>query len=365
MAVRLMEGIVSIPTYLVTGGAGFIGSWFVTRTRAAKSARIVTLDALTYAGNPDNLACLADDPNHIFIHGDIGDAALVANLLEVHQVDAVVHFAAESHVDRSIHDPEAFVRTNVLGTATLLRESTKYWNRLPSTRREAFRFLHVSTDEVFGSLSPSDPPFCETTPYSPNSPYSASKASSDHFVRAWRETYGLPTLITNCSNNYGPRQFPEKLIPLMILNALEGKPLPVYGKGENVRDWLHVEDHCAAVALVLEKGRVGETYLVGGRCEMSNMALVKTLCAVLDKKAPSSAGPHEKAIAHVADRPGHDLRYAINPSKIEAELGWKPFHTLETGLEDTVDWYLANRQWVDRVRAGSYREWLETNYAKR
>lgn len=354
-----------LPTYIVTGGAGFIGSWFVTQTRDAKAARIITLDALTYAGNPDNLASLDGDTDHIFVRGDICDADMVRKLLQTYQPDAIVHFAAESHVDRSILDPDAFVRTNVLGTATLLRESVNYWKTLAPEKRDAFRFLHVSTDEVFGSLHPGDAPFDETTPYAPNSPYSASKAASDHFARAFHETYGLPVLITNCSNNYGPRQFPEKLIPLMILNALEGKPLPIYGKGDNVRDWLHVEDHCRAVSFVLAKGTVGETYVIGGRSEMTNLELVTTLCAVLDEMAPSSRGPYKDAITYVSDRPGHDLRYAINPEKIERELGWRTRHTLASGLKATVAWYLANMDWVKRVQSGSYRQWIKTNYADR
>ena len=354
-----------MPTFLVTGGAGFIGSWFVTAMRTKDAARIVNLDALTYAGNPDNLAALAKDPDHVFVHGGINDAALVADLLRTHQPDGVVHFAAESHVDRSILDPEGFVRTNVLGTATLLGESLRYWDGLDQERKDAFRFLHVSTDEVFGSLDIGDPPFTETTPYDPKSPYSASKAGSDHLVRAFHATYGLPVMITNCSNNYGPCQFPEKLIPLMILTALDGRPLPVYGKGANIRDWLHVEDHCAAVALVLEKGRSGETYCIGGKSERTNLDLVTALCAVLDELAPSPNGPHKNAITFVTDRPGHDLRYAVDATKIERELGWTPKHTLETGLKDTVQWYLANLEWVRRVQTGSYRQWLETNYAKR
>lgn len=354
-----------MPTYLVTGGAGFIGSWFVTGMRERNAAKIVNLDALTYAGNPDNLASLSGDADYVFAHGSINDDALVADLLLKHQPDAVVHFAAESHVDRSILDPDAFIRTNVMGTGTLLGQTLKYWNRLSGAKKDAFRFLHVSTDEVFGSLGPEDPPFCETTPYDPKSPYSASKAGSDHLARAYHATYGLPVLVTNCSNNYGPRQFPEKLIPLMILNALSGKPLPVYGKGENVRDWLHVEDHCDAIALVLEKGAPGETYLVGGKGERTNMELVRALCAVLDAASPAASGTHADAITFVTDRPGHDHRYAIDPSKIERELGWKPKHTLETGLKDTVAWYLANMDWVRRIQTGSYREWLETNYGKR
>ena len=353
------------PTYLVTGGAGFIGSWFVTHARQTKLGRIVTLDALTYAGNPDNIASLEGDADHLFVHGDICDAPLVAELLQKHAPAGIVHFAAESHVDRSIHDPDAFVRTNVMGTTTLLRAALAYWKTLTGEKRDAFRFVHVSTDEVFGSLQPEDPPFTESTPYSPNSPYSASKAASDHFVRAFHETYGLPVIITNCSNNYGPRQFPEKLIPLMIMNALEGKPLPVYGKGDNVRDWLHVEDHCKAVVLALRKGIPGETYVVGGRSELSNLDLVTRLCAVLDEVAPSPRGPYADSITFVTDRPGHDLRYAIDPSRIERELGWRATHTLESGLADTVTWYLANANWVERVKSGAYRTWLETNYTDR
>lgn len=354
-----------LPTYLVTGGAGFIGSWFVTHSRETNAARIVNLDALTYAGNLDNLASLEGDPDHIFVRGDICDAKQIAELLETYKPEAIIHFAAESHVDRSIHDPDAFVRTNVLGTVALLREALRYWQGLPEKERASFRFLHVSTDEVFGSLEPTDPPFTEQTAYSPNSPYSASKAAGDHFVRAFHETYGLPVLITNCSNNYGPRQFPEKLIPLMILSALEGKPLPIYGKGDNIRDWLHVEDHCRAVSLVLQKGVPGETYAIGGRTELTNLDLVTALCAALDEAAPSPKGPHKNAITFVSDRPGHDLRYAIDSSKIERELGWKALHSLETGLEATVFWYLENMEWVRRIQSGGYREWLETNYADR
>lgn len=352
-------------TYLVTGGAGFIGSWFITGIRAANKARVVNLDALTYAGNPDNLTGLASDRDYIFAHGDINDAAFVAALLREHEPDAVAHFAAESHVDRSIIAPDAFVRTNVLGSATLLRETRDYWERLPADKRAAFRFVHVSTDEVFGSLGPGDPAFCETTPYDPQSPYSASKAGSDHLARAFHATYGLPVMVTNCSNNYGPRQFPEKLIPLMICNALAGNPLPIYGKGENIRDWLHVEDHCDAVALVLEKGVPGETYCIGGGAERRNIDLVTALCAALDEAAPSGAGPHARGITYVADRPGHDLRYAVDSSKIRRELGWEPKHTLKTGLRDTVAWYLANSNWVNRVQTGAYREWLEANYGER
>ena len=350
-------------TLLVTGGAGFIGSCFVLQARQ-RGDRVITLDKLTYAGNPDNLASLAHDPDHIFVQGDIGNAELVRWLLLRYAPDAVLNFAAESHVDRSILDPEAFVRTNVLGTSTLLRVVTNWWADLPESRKASFRFLHVSTDEVFGALQPGDPAFTETTPYSPNSPYSASKAGSDHLVRAFHETYGLPILITNCSNNYGPRQFPEKLIPLMLLNALEGKPLPVYGSGSNIRDWLHVEDHCAAIALVLEKGRVGESYNIGGHSERTNLEVVRTICAFLQEEVPSSR-QYADLISFVTDRPGHDFRYAIDCSKIERELGWKPAHSFATGLQDTVRWYLANGRWVENVRSGAYREWLDRNYSSR
>jgi dTDP-glucose 4,6-dehydratase len=353
------------PCYLVTGGAGFIGSRFVLQTRTARAARVVTLDALTYAGNPENLASLRDDPGHVFIRGDIGDAPLVAGILRAHRPTAVLNFAAESHVDRSIHDPDAFVRTNVLGTTVLLRESLAYWRGLAGPARDAFRFLHVSTDEVFGALSPADPPFTETTPYAPNSPYSASKAASDHMVRAFHTTYGLPVLLTNCSNNSGPRQFPEKLSPLLICNALAGRPLPVYGQGENVRDWLHVEDHCRAIQVVLERGRTGQTYAVGGRSELSNIALVRALCSLLDERRPKPRGSHADAVTFVADRPGHDLRYAVDCAKIETELGWTRKHTFMTGLAATLDWYLANRAWVERVQSGAYRAWLDKNYTAR
>lgn len=350
-------------TLLVTGGAGFIGSCFVLQARQ-RGHHVITLDKLTYAGNPDNLASLAKDADHIFVQGDIGNAELVRWLLQRYSPDAVLNFAAESHVDRSILDPEAFVRTNVLGTSTLLRVVRNWWSGLPEDKRAAFRFLHVSTDEVFGALQPGDPAFTETTPYHPNSPYSASKAASDHLVRAFHETYGLPVLVTNCSNNYGPRQFPEKLIPLMILNALEGKPLPVYGSGSNIRDWLHVEDHCAAIALVLEQGRVGESYNIGGHSERTNLEVVRTICAFLQEEAPS-ASQYADLISFVTDRPGHDFRYAIDCSKIERELGWKPAHSFASGLQETVRWYLANSRWVDNVRSGAYREWLDRNYSAR
>ena len=347
--------------HLVTGGAGFIGSCYVLGARR-RGIKIVNLDKLTYAGNLDNLTPLAKDADHIFVRGDIGNAELVAYLLDTYHPDAVVNFAAESHVDRSIVDPDAFVRTNVLGTAALLRVTKDWWSALPAAQAEAFRFLHVSTDEVYGALQPADSPFCETTPYRPNSPYSASKAASDHLARAFHETYGLPVLLTNCSNNYGPRQFPEKLIPLMIGNALERKPLPVYGQGTNIRDWLHVEDHCAALARVLEAGRVGRTYNVGGRAERSNLEVVRTVCTLLDEMAPSAAGPYADCITFVADRPGHDFRYAIDCSRLETELGWKPAHDFTSGLRETVRWYLDNKAWMEHVRSGAYRQWIDRNY---
>ena len=351
-------------TLLVTGGAGFIGSCYVL-ARCAAGDTVVNLDKLTYSGNLGNLEALRGNPRHVFVHGDIGNAELVEHLLAVHRPDAVVNFAAESHVDRSIIDPEAFVRTNVLGTCTLLRTVKAWWQELPADAKGAFRFLHVSTDEVFGALQPGDPAFTETTPYSPNSPYSASKASSDHFVRAFHETYGFPTLITNCSNNYGPRQFPEKLIPLVTLNALARKTLPVYGTGSNIRDWLHVEDHCAAIQRVLEAGTIGETYNIGGNSERTNLEVVHGICDALDAIRPSAAGPYADLIKFVTDRPGHDFRYAINCSKLSSELGWQPTHTFEQGLRETVQWYLDNEAWVDNVQSGDYRNWMQTNYAGR
>ncbi|MFH0798583.1 MAG: dTDP-glucose 4,6-dehydratase [Pseudomonadota bacterium] len=352
--------------WLVTGGAGFIGSNFVRMARKASWARIINLDNLTYAGNLANLDELRDDADHIFVKGDIGDVALVRDLLVKHQPDAIVNFAAESHVDRSIDGPAEFVRTNVLGTFCLLDETRGYWKELPEGQKKSFRFLHVSTDEVYGSLGQGDAPFTEETPYAPNSPYSASKASSDHFVRVYHHTYGLPVLTTNCSNNYGPHQFPEKLIPLMILNALEGKPLPIYGDGRNVRDWLYVEDHCRAIATVLQNGRVGETYNIGGRCELTNLKLVNRLCAVLDELRPMLSGaPYSSLMTFVKDRPGHDRRYAIDDNKIASELGWKPKESFDTGLAKTVQWYLENRCWTDSVRDGSYRDWISKNYAGR
>lgn len=353
-----------MPCQLVTGGSGFIGSCYTLQARR-QGVRVVNLDKLTYAGNPANLAALEGDPDYIFVRGDIGNGELVAWLLETYQPDAIVNFAAESHVDRSIVDPEAFVRTNVLGTATLLRVAAHWQCGLPAARAAAFRFLHVSTDEVYGALQPGDPAFTETTPYSPNSPYSASKAASDHLVRAFHETYGFPVLLTNCSNNYGPRQFPEKLIPLMICNALDRKPLPVYGKGANIRDWLHVEDHCAAIARVLEAGQVGRCYNIGGHAEKTNLEVVRAVCAILDRLVPSAAGAYADLVTYVTDRPGHDFRYAIDSSRIEAELGWKPTHDFDSGLQETVRWYLENTAWVENVRTGAYREWITANYAQR
>ncbi|WP_133478267.1 dTDP-glucose 4,6-dehydratase [Cognatilysobacter segetis] len=341
-------------TWLVTGGAGFIGGNFVLDA-VRRGIRIINLDALTYAGNLDTLSSLDGDANHVFVHGDIGDAGLVERLLAEYRPDAVVNFAAESHVDRSIDGPAAFVQTNVVGTLSLLEKVRDYWRALDPVKRDAFRFLHVSTDEVYGSLGETGK-FTETTPYAPNSPYSASKAASDHLVRAFHHTYGLPVLTTNCSNNYGPYQFPEKLIPLIVARALRGEPLPVYGDGRNVRDWLFVGDHCSAIARVLEAGRVGETYNVGGNAERENIEVVRTICALLDMKRPLADGrARESLITFVKDRPGHDRRYAIDASKIERELGWSPTVTFEQGIEATVDWYLANQPWVDRVLDGSYR----------
>jgi dTDP-glucose 4,6-dehydratase len=351
---------------LVTGGAGFIGTNFVLDWVADTGESVVNLDKLTYAGNLESLASLQGDARHIFVQGDIGDTPLVARLLAQHQVRAVVNFAAESHVDRSIHGPAAFVETNVVGTFGLLEAVRQYWGALPADEKAAFRFLHVSTDEVYGSLAPQDPAFTEEHKYEPNSPYSASKAASDHLVRAYHHTYGLPVLTTNCSNNYGPYHFPEKLIPLMIVNALAGKNLPVYGDGQQVRDWLYVGDHCSAIRRVLEAGRLGETYNVGGWNEKPNLEIVRTVCALLDEKRPRADGQsYATQIAYVTDRPGHDRRYAIDARKIERELGWKPAETFDTGIRKTVDWYLAHPDWVARVQSGAYREWVDTNYSER
>ena len=346
---------------LVTGGAGFIGANFVLDWLAAGGEAVVNLDKLTYAGNLGNLVALEGDARHTFVRGDIGDAALVAALLAQHRPRAIVNFAAESHVDRSIHGPADFIATNVVGTFSLLETVRAWWSALPETERRAFRFLHVSTDEVYGSLAPADPPFCETTPYSPNSPYSASKAASDHLVRAWHHTYGLPVVTTNCSNNYGPRQFPEKLIPLMIVNALAGQPLPVYGDGGQRRDWLYVGDHCTAIRTVLAGGRPGETYAVGGNAEMANLGVVRTICAILAELRPGR--DYSSQIAFVTDRPGHDRRYAIDASKIRAELGWTPAETFATGMRRTVQWYLDHGDWLASVTSGEYREWITRNYA--
>ena len=343
-----------MPTWLVTGGAGFIGGNFVLEA-VARGVRVVNLDALTYAGNLDTLASLDGNPDHVFVHGDIGDRALVSRLLAEHRPDAVLNFAAESHVDRSIDGPAAFVQTNVVGTLGLLEAVRDHWKSLDGAAREAFRFLHVSTDEVYGTLGETGK-FTETTPYAPNSPYSASKAASDHLVRAFHHTYGLPVLTTNCSNNYGPYHFPEKLIPLVIAKALAGEPLPVYGDGRQVRDWLFVADHCEAIRTVLAKGRPGETYNVGGNSEKQNIEVVKTICALLDQRRPRADGqPRESQIAFVADRPGHDRRYAIDASKLKDELGWEPKYSFEQGIAATVDWYLEHQDWVDRVLDGSYR----------
>jgi dTDP-glucose 4,6-dehydratase len=351
-------------TILVTGGAGFIGSNFVLDWIASVGEPVVNLDKLTYAGNLANLAAIAGDKRHHFVRGDICDRAFLDKLFAEHQPRAVVHFAAESHVDRSIHGPGEFVQTNMVGTFQLLEAARAHWMKLEGAARDAFRFLHVSTDEVYGSLAESDPAFSEATPYAPNSPYSASKAGSDHLVRAYHHTYGFPTITTNCSNNYGPFQFPEKLIPLMIANALEGKALPVYGDGKQVRDWLYVADHCEAIRVALAKGRPGETYNIGGNSERRNLDVVHVLCDTLQELRPREGG-YRKLIQFVTDRPGHDRRYAIDARKIRAELGWSPKETFESGLGKTVRWYLDNAAWVAQVKSGEYRQWVETNYGKR
>lgn len=350
---------------LVTGGAGFIGSNFVLQWLAQERGRVVTVDKLTYAGNPDNLRG-ADPARHTLRRADMGDRELIPALLAEHRPMAVVNFAAESHVDRSIHGPADFIETNVVSTFRLLESLRAYWQALDAPEKGAFRFLHVSTDEVFGSLQEGDPAFSETTPYAPNSPYSASKAASDHLVRAWHHTYGLPVLTTNCSNNYGPFHFPEKLIPLIILNALDGRPLPVYGDGRNIRDWLYVGDHCTAIRRVLAQGRVGETYNIGGCNERRNIEVVHSVCDLLDELSPRPDGVgYRTQITYVKDRPGHDRRYAIDARKMESELGWRPAETFETGLRKTVEWYLANLEWIANVKSGAYREWVEKNYAER
>jgi dTDP-glucose 4,6-dehydratase len=348
---------------LVTGGAGFIGSNFVLDWLAATREPVINLDKLTYAGNVRNLDAITDDPRHTFIRGDIADGGLVERLLADHRVRAVVHFAAESHVDRSIHGPADFVDTNIVGTFRLLEAVRSYWTALPSSEKDAFRFLHVSTDEVFGTLAPTDPPFAETNQYRPNSPYAASKAASDHLVRGHHHTYGLPVLTTNCSNNYGPWQFPEKLIPLIIANALAGKPLPIYGDGMQVRDWLYVGDHCSAIRRVLEAGRLGEVYCIGGSSEKPNIEVVKTLCGILDAERPRADGAsYATQITYVKDRPGHDRRYAIDARKISTDLGWQPTETFETGLRKTVRWYLDHQTWVADVTSGGYRDWIAKHY---
>jgi dTDP-glucose 4,6-dehydratase len=350
-------------TIIVTGGAGFIGSNFILQSIERDSTSIVNLDKLTYAGNLRNLEAVANERQYEFVHGDIADRTLVRSLLERRKPRAIVHFAAESHVDRSIRGPDDFIRTNVDGTFALLEEVRAYWGNLAGQERIDFRFLHVSTDEVYGSLGPEDPAFSETTRYSPNSPYAASKAASDHFVRAYHHTYGLPVLTTNCSNNYGRFQFPEKLIPLIILNARDGKPLPVYGDGQNVRDWLYVEDHCEAIAAVLARGKVGQTYNIGGWNEKRNIDIVETVCDLVDEIAAPLGAPRRTLITFVKDRPGHDRRYAMDATKIERELGWRPRETFESGIRKTVRWYLENEEWVRDVTSGSYRQWIETHYS--
>jgi dTDP-glucose 4,6-dehydratase len=348
---------------LVTGGAGFIGANFVLDWLALNDEPVINLDKLTYAGNLESLSSLQGDSRHVFVQGDIGDSALVSGLLATHQPRAVVHFAAESHVDRSIHGAEDFIQTNIVGTFRLLEAVRAHWAALPEADRAAFRFLHVSTDEVYGSLTPDAPAFTETHGFEPNSPYSASKAASDHLVRAWHHTHGLPVITTNCSNNYGPYHFPEKLIPLMIVNALAGKPLPVYGDGMQVRDWLYVKDHCSAIRRVLQGGQLGETYNVGGWNEQPNIEIVRIICSLLDELRPRADGTsYTTQITHVKDRPGHDRRYAIDARKIEQELGWKPAETFQTGIRKTVQWYLDHSDWVERVQSGAYRQWVQAQY---
>jgi dTDP-glucose 4,6-dehydratase len=350
---------------LVTGGAGFIGANFILDWLATTDEPVLNLDALTYAGNLESLASLQGDARHVFVRGDICDRALLDRLFATHRPRAVVHFAAESHVDRSIHGPGAFMQTNVQGTFTLLEAARAHWSALQGKEHAAFRFHHVSTDEVYGSLAPGAPAFTEEHAFEPNSPYSASKAAGDHLVRAWHHTYGLPVLTTNCSNNYGPFHFPEKLIPLMIVNALAGKPLPVYGDGQQVRDWLYVKDHCAAIREVLARGRVGQTYNVGGWNEKPNIEIVHTVCALLDEMHPDPAGSHARLITHVPDRPGHDRRYAVDAGKLERELGWRPAETFDSGIRKTVRWYLDHADWVAHVQSGAYRDWVSTQYGAR
>ncbi len=351
-------------TILVTGGAGFIGANFVLDWLAQSSETVVNLDKLTYAGNLETLASLQDNPHHVFVQGDIGDAHLLTQLLQTHQPRAVINFAAESHVDRSIHGPGEFIETNIVGTFRLLESVRAYWSAMPAVDKTGFRFLHVSTDEVYGSLAKDDPAFAETHRYEPNSPYSASKAASDHLVRAWHHTYGLPVLTTNCSNNYGPFHFPEKLIPLTIVNALAGKNLPVYGDGMQVRDWLYVKDHCSAIRRVLQAGQLGETYNVGGWNEKPNIEIVHTVCQLLDELRPKSDGSsYATQITYVTDRPGHDRRYAIDAQKLEQALGWKPAETFDSGIRKTVEWYLAHPDWVSNVQSGAYRDWVQKQYA--
>ncbi len=352
-------------TVLVTGGAGFIGANFILFTRQSQWANVINLDKLTYASNLQTLAELHSDSNYHFVQGDIGNDELVTYLLKQYQPDAIINFAAESHVDRSILSPGDFIETNVVGTFKILEATRFYWQQLSSERQQQFRFLHVSTDEVYGSLNSQEPAFREDTPYAPNSPYAASKAASDHFVRAYYHTYGLPTLTTNCSNNYGPRQFPEKLIPLTILNALDGKPLPIYGDGQNIRDWLYVTDHCEAIYLVLQQGKIGETYNIGGLNEQTNLTVVEKICAILEYLAPKSDYHYSSLITFVKDRPGHDQRYAINCSKINHELGWQPQENFDSGLLKTVQWYLDNSDWVNQVRSGAYKTWIKKNYENR
>ena len=351
---------------LVTGGMGFIGSNFVNNWLTSTDGAIINLDKLTYAGNLENLSAHQDNPKHLFVRGDMGDRELIHKLLAQYRPEAIINFAAESHVDRSIHGPDDFIQTNIVSTFNLLEETRAYWSNLQQSEQYRFRFLHISTDEVYGSLERDDPAFSETHPYAPNSPYSASKAASDHLVRAYHHTYGFPTLTTNCSNNYGPFQFPEKLIPLIILNAQKGESIPIYGDGKNIRDWLYVGDHCSAIQTVLEKGRVGEVYNIGGNYEKTNLEIVYTVCGILDELCPNSAyKPHESLITFVNDRPGHDRRYAIDAGKIEQEIGWAPSETFESGIRKTVIWYLENTNWVDHVTSGSYQKWITENYGDR